>query len=155
MVERRLAVTLLLACLLASGCVDPKDRRPGLRLSGDVVSEPVEDWSFTDAQPEIFVEVSTPYLLPHSVTIVCTTIDGQLYLWALNPSEKRWVAYVERDPDVRLEIGDAIYEQRLETVDDPELREAIYRSFAAKYARDVAPPEERPEFRAFRVVERR
>jgi hypothetical protein len=152
---RRLAAILLLAFLPVSGCIDPKDRRPGLRLSGEVVSEPVEDWSFTDAHGEIFIEVRTPYLLPHSVTIVCASLDGKLYLWALNPSEKRWVAYVERDPDVRLQIGDAIYEQRLETVDDPAQRDAIYHAFAAKYDRDPAPPGERPEFRAFRVVERR
>lgn len=153
--KRRLAAILLLVLLPASGCIDPKDRRPGLRLSGEVVSEPVEDWSFTDAHREIFIEVRTPYLLPHSVTIACASLDGNLYLWALNPSQKRWVAYVERDPDVRLRIGNAIYEKRLETVEDPARREAIYRAFAAKYGREPAPPEERPEFRAFHVVERR
>ena len=33
----------------------------------------------------------TFYLLPHSVTIACTSLDGQLYLWANDPEEKRWV----------------------------------------------------------------
>ncbi len=46
---------LLLAA--ATGCVDPKDRRPGLRLSGEVVREVITDWSFSDK----FVRVDVPF----------------------------------------------------------------------------------------------
>lgn len=144
----------LLVGLAAAGCVDPADRRPGLRLSGEVVEEPVADWSFTDAHPEIFLETRPPWLLPHSVTIVATSLDGELYVHARRPEEKRWVAHVAREPRVRLEIGGKIYEQRLERVDDPVQQEAIYRAFAAKYGWQPAPPEERSPLRYFHVAPR-
>jgi len=140
--------------LLAVGCLDPKDRRPGLRLSGEVVTTPVDDWSFTQDHAEIYIETRTPYLIPHSVTIVCASLDGRLYVGARNPTQKRWVAYVARDPNVRLKIGDHVYERRLEQVGDPAEQEAVYRTYVAKYGWEVQPPAARPEMRYFRVLDR-
>jgi hypothetical protein len=141
----KILATLLLI-LLAIGCVDPRDRRPGLRLSGEVVTDPVDDWSFTDHVDEIFVETATPYLVPHSVTIV--------YIGARNPKQKRWVANVGRDSNVRLEIEDRIYERRLERVLDPAEREIVYRAYQEKFNWKSVPPGERPELWYFRVVDR-
>jgi len=64
------------------------------------------------------------------------------------------VRNVGRNPNVRLKLGDEIYEQRLEVVQDTALYEPILVSFAAKYGRGPLPPEERPPARFFRVVER-
>lgn len=147
-------VAALLLLLLAIGCVDPRDRRPGLRLSGEVVTDPVDDWSFTDRDDEIFVETATPYLVPHSVTIVCAQVDGRLYIGARNPKQKRWVANVGRDSNVRLEIEDRIYERRLERVLDPAEREMVYRAYQEKFDWKSVPPGERPELWYFRVVDR-
>ncbi len=66
------AILALVAAFLAA-CA-PQDRRPGLWLAGEVVREPVTDWSFTDAVPEIFLETRTWYGIPHSVTVVCVGI---------------------------------------------------------------------------------
>jgi hypothetical protein len=151
-VRRWLLVLPLL--LLAVGCLDPKDRRPGLRLSGEVVTGSIDDWSFTRRYPEIFIETRTPYLIPHSVTIVCASLDGRLYVGARHPAQKRWVAYVARDPNVRLKIGHRVYERRLEPVEDPAEQEAVYRAYAAKYDWEIQPPAERPEMRYFHVVDR-
>lgn len=150
------ALRTLLASLLVVplGCVDPKDRRPGLWLSGEEVNGPVEDWSFSDAYPEIFLETGTWYGVPHSVTIVCASLEGRLYLWARHPDQKRWVENVARDPEVRLQIGDRLYAVELEPVADPEERERAYRAFAAKYGSAPVPPEERPPLAYFRVAER-
>src|SRR5437867_12054495 len=41
--------------------LDPKDRRPGLWLTGDLVTTPVTDWSFTDKYPTIFVQTRSWY----------------------------------------------------------------------------------------------
>jgi len=68
-----LAVLSLFAC-------QPKDRRPGLWLSGDVETAPVTDWSFVDAHREIFVETRSRYGIPHSVTTVCVAHNGTLYV---------------------------------------------------------------------------
>ncbi len=64
----RTAIVIGLAAGFA-GCIDPADQRPGLRLSGGVIEEFPAGWSFTDEYREIAIEVSTPYLLPHPVTI--------------------------------------------------------------------------------------
>ena len=38
----------VLLVTFVAGCMEPKDRRPGTRLSGDVVSEAITDWSFSN-----------------------------------------------------------------------------------------------------------
>lgn len=146
------AAIALLFCL--AGCIDPADRRPGLWLSGETAAEDNPDWSFTADSPEIFLEVHTPYLLRHSVTIVCAADDAGLYVGARNPGEKRWVGYVARDPDVRLEISGQIYERRLERIDDPATQQAVYRAYAAKYGWPEIRPADSPEMAYFRVVPR-
>ena len=134
---------LLLIALGLAGCIQPKDRRPGLWLPGEVVSQPVQDWSFTDEHKEIYVQTRNLLGLAHSVTIVCTQIDGQLYIGTRNPTEKRWVGHLERSPDVRLGIGGKLYDQRLEVVEDTREQEAVYAAYRGKYSWPDAPPEKR------------
>lgn len=143
---------VLLLPLVLAGCLEPHDRRPGLRLTGDVVTEQVADWSFADAHPEIFLETRTPYALRHSVTIVCATAGGELYVGARRPREKSWVGYVARDPRVRLKIGEQLFPRRLERVAADEEIETVYAAFAAKYGRELLARNERPQVWYFRVV---
>jgi hypothetical protein len=150
---RRVLASLCLLCL--ASCIDPADRRPGLRLSGEVVEEGRADWSFTNAHREIAIETRSPWLLPHSVTIFCAAKDGRFFLGARNPDGKRWVENVDRDPDVRLEIGGRVYEQRLVALEDPEDVATAQSAFAAKYGPPEGPPESRPPVRYFEVVARR
>ncbi len=146
---------LLLSTLVwASACVEPADRRPGTWLSGEIATEAVGDWSFTDAHREILIETRTLYWIPHSVTIVCAATDGKLYVGARNPDGKRWVANVDRDPEVRLKIGDRVYELRLVPVESADVREAVFSAYSAKYGWSASAPEERPPFRSWEVVER-
>ncbi len=142
------------AALVLLACFEPSDRRPGTWLSGEVVEGAVDDWSFTNDHREIWIETRTPYLVPHSVTIVCAEADGKLFVAARNPDGKRWVANVDRDPAVRLKIGDRIYEQRLVPIESPEMLDTAYEAYAAKYGWERVPPAERPPTRFFEVVER-
>ena len=144
-------VVATIGLLVLAGCIDPQDRRPGLWLSGER-SEPAADWSFTRAHPEVWIEVRTPYLLRHSVTIVCAERDGTLYVGARNPKEKRWVGYVERDPRVRIQIGEQLYELVLEDVEGEAEREAVYAAYAEKYGWPRAAPDERPYVRYWRAL---
>ncbi len=139
------------ALIAALGCIEPLDRRPGTWLSGDVVTEFPADWSFTDQQREIAIEVRTPYLLPHSVTIWCGSLDGVLYVGAREPDTKRWPGWVERDPEVRLGIGGQIYEGRLARVDDPDRVERVRSAYSAKYELPDPPREGSPPIRYWRV----
>ena len=94
--------------LLAAACsLEPSGERPGFWISGEVARELVSDWSFTDGVEEILIETRTGYGLPHSVTIWCVAIDGQ------------------------------IYERRLELISDPALTDTVNRAFGRKYRYDV------------------
>jgi hypothetical protein len=130
LVPRFFAALVALALL---ACIEPSDRRPGTRLSGEVAALP-SDWSFTDAQPEIAVEVHGFLGLPHSVTIWCATLDGALFVGARAPETKRWPAWADADPNVRLKIDGKLYEVRLTPLEDPETIGRLQAAFAQKYA---------------------
>jgi hypothetical protein len=137
--HRRWLVISFVLSLALVGCFGPTDRTPGTRLSGEVVALP-DDWSFTDAHPEIAIEVSGFLGLPHSVTIWCASMDGALYLGARDPETKRWPAWADQSPDVRLKIADAIYEVRLAPLDDAETIANLQAVYARKYALPAPEP---------------
>jgi hypothetical protein len=119
--------------LALAGCIEPSDRRPGTRLSGELTPLPA-DWSFTDAHDEIALEVSGLLGLPHSVTIWCATLDGALFIGARAPETKRWPAWADADPDVRLKIAGELYEVRLTPLDAAATIGQLQAAFAKKYA---------------------
>ena len=119
------ATALLMAC-------QPEDRRPGQWLSGTPTPYP-DDWTFAHAFPEIALEVSTPYLIPHSITIWCAAVDGDLYIAAGRPETKNWPDWVDADPDVRLRVGEALYEARLVPLEDEALIRRVMAVQAEKY----------------------
>jgi hypothetical protein len=132
------AVLVCLAMLIGTGCVDPKDRRPGLRLSGDAVTAPVTDWSFSDAFEEIQLETKTWYLVPHSVTTVCASVGGKLYVPSVyfeggGWPDKYWNSNVESDSRVRLRIGGKLYEREAVVIEDASEVNAALNALAAKY----------------------
>ena len=99
---RKLA--LAFACLLLAGCGGPFLVFPGGELSGEVVSEPVTDWSFVSDE---FVDLETRPSDPYSVELNYVVRDGQLYL---DPAEgRRWLDHIREDPRVRVRFGDKIY----------------------------------------------
>ena len=137
-----LVVGLILAIVVLRVVgLDPKERRPGLWLSGHVVTTPVTDWSFTDKYPTIFVETRTWYGIPHSVTTSCVSHDGRLYLTSVYregaqfPGDKTWNRNMVRDPHVRLKIGDQLYDRTLSLVTDAAERQAVLQTKQKKYPR--------------------
>ena len=149
----RLSIAIVLA-MTSVGCIDPQDSRPGLGLAGDVVNAIPSDWNFTNEYKEIAIEVKAPYLLPHSVTIWCAVADGGLYVAARDPDSKRWPGWVDRDPDVRLGIGEGVYEMRLAPLNDLNQVESVRRAYARKYDWPDARPEEGPPIRYWLVEPR-
>jgi len=121
--------------------LDPKERRPGLWLVGEIVTTPVTDWSFTDKYQTIYVQTRSWYGLPHSVTTTCTAYNGKLYLTSVYrpglefPRDRLWNGNVMRDPHVRLKIGSQLYDQTLVLVTDPGERDAALEAKARKYPR--------------------
>jgi hypothetical protein len=149
----RVSIGILLG-LAASACFNPNERRPGTRLSGEVVDALPADWSFTNDQREIAIEVHTPYWLPHSVTIWCASDAGRLYVGSRDPDHKHWPGWVDDDPNVRLLIGGRIYAVKLVPLDDPEEIARVRRAYAAKYPMPETPPDEGPPVRYWRVAPR-
>ena len=131
-----LALVALLA--LAAAC-QPSDERPGFWLSGEVEAGPVRDWSFSENVDEIFVETQTWYGIPHSVTIWGAAADGVFYLPALYygdeeyPNARYWNRNVARDPQVRVRIGDRLFEGAAALVTDTTEWNRAAESFARKY----------------------
>jgi hypothetical protein len=152
MILCRIGAALALS-FVATACFSPDDQRPGLRLTGESVPIPA-DWSFTNDHKKIAVEVQTPYLLSHSVTIWCAEMDGELYIGARNPERKRWPGWVDADPDVRLKIGEQLYEVRLMPLDQPERIARLRRAYVTKYELPATPPGKGPPIRYWQVAPR-
>ena len=127
-------LALLLVVLRITG-LNPHDRIPGLWLTGDLVTTPVTDWSFTDKVPTIKLQTQSRFLLPHSVTINCLAYNGQLYVTSVYPAgpPRSWNENVMRDPHVRIKIGDKLYDRTLVLVTDPAEREGVLQARAKKY----------------------
>jgi hypothetical protein len=127
-------LVVLLAVLRITG-LNPHDRTPGLWLTGNLVTTPVADWSFTDQVPTIKVQTQSWYGLPHSVTTNCLSVNGQLYLTSAFPagSTRAWDENVMRDPHVRLKIADNLYDRTLSIVTDPAEKEGILQARSKKY----------------------
>ena len=144
-----ITVALTVAC-----STDPSDERPGLRLSGEVHPQPVEEWSFTADAYEIFIETVTSYWIPHSVTAWCVTVGNELYVAADDADKKSWVANVARDPNVRLKIGNKVYEQKLAPITDAATIAAIDSGFERKYEYEEEEGDDDMIVGYWRVVER-
>ena len=144
-------VCLVLALLVLRVIgLDPKERRPGLWLKGDVTTTAITDWSFTDQYKTVKVQTSSWYLLPHSVTTFCIAYNGQLYLATTRPETRQWSRNVARDPHVRLKIGDQLFDRTLSVVTDPAEREAVLQARAKKYSQKYPPVG--PPFTVYHVV---
>ncbi|MBD3648147.1 MAG: DUF2255 family protein [Pseudomonadales bacterium] len=127
----RRSVILMLSVILLTAC-EPSGQRPGVMLSGEESPVP-ENWQFTDEYKEIAIQVSTPWLVPHAVTIWCAQVDGQLYVAASAPETKNWPGWVVDDPNVRLKIDDRVYNVTLDQLNNPDEIARVQAAYAAKY----------------------
>jgi len=126
-------LVLLLIVLRVTG-LEPKERRPGLWLEGNLVTAPVTDWSFVEQYENDRVQTRTWYLIPHSVTTNFVVYNGQLYLTSSFaaglpfPQGKSWTANVVRDPHVRLKFGNQLFDRTVSLVTDPTEKANVLQS---------------------------
>jgi hypothetical protein len=123
---------LLVAAIVVAAC-EPNGPTPGQWLRGNVVESLPQDWAFTDGYQEVFVEVATPYFIPHSVTIWCAQVDGKLFIAARDPESKNWPGWVDSNRDVRLKIADKLYDVAAADLSDEETLAAVRSAYAEKY----------------------
>lgn len=103
---------------------------PGGSLGGEVTPLP-SDWSSALGGDRAFCEVESRPADPHSIQVECFLYDGALYAqshrWALAdwwPVES-WAAIWLAHPDVRVRIGERIFELRAVRVTDAAVREPL------------------------------
>lgn len=144
-------LVIVLVVLRITG-LQPHNRTPGLWLKGNVVTAPVTDWSFTDQIPNIKLQTESWYGLPHSVTIDCVSYSGQLYVSSVFPAGTRhaWNENAKRDPHVRIQIGNNLYDRTLSLVTDPAEEHAVLQARSRKYPQLKVPPSS--TINIFRVV---
>ena len=150
---KRLTIATV-ALLILTAC-EPRDRTPGMWLSGELAQTPVEDWSFTDELNEVFIQTHPWYGIPFSVTVVMATIDGKIYVPSIYdqpakfPGSKYWNSVINDNPEVVMKIGDRLYQRRARLVTDATEFESAFEALAGKYSfwRGVKDKtEERPPF---------
>ncbi len=132
------ACAILALVVLSITGLDAKQRRPGLWLKGDVANIPI-DWSFADKYRTVMIETHPWYLIPHSVNIFFVTDKGNLYLHAdyppggKFPSGKSWTASVARNPNVRIKLGNQVFDCKAIAVTDPAESDALFEVTRKKY----------------------
>ncbi len=123
---------LALASALLTAC-EPRDVQPGLWLSGEEVTENVDDWQFTDQVEEIFIETQSWYGVPHSTTIWCVAFQGSLFIGSYGEEKKNWETNLLEQPQARLKINDQLYDVVVTEVSDKLLADALDQAYNGKY----------------------
>ena len=138
---------LLSLSLLALGC-QPMGPFPGGSLSGEVATGLPGDWSFADE--EMTVQLETRPSAPYSVNLWGVGIGDHFYLASGRGGEATWVEHIAEDPNVRLRVGDKIYELVAVRVANETHSERFLEALKSKY--DWEPdPRERDEAWLFRL----
>ncbi len=128
-------MTALVAAVAVLGC-QPEDETPGLWLRGEIALTRVDDWRFTNDIEEIFVETRSWYGIPHSTTIWCVELGGELYIGSYGDQKKAWEKNLARDPKAKLAISGKLYEVTLSPGTEPVQVEALDAAYAQKYDLD-------------------
>jgi len=111
---RRHAVLLVASLALIAGCGGPFLLIPGGELRGELVTEPVTDWSFVS---DSFVDLEVRPTDPYSVELNYFVREGKLYI---DPAEgRKWLDYIRADPRVRARFGGKIYPLKAVLVGQP------------------------------------
>jgi hypothetical protein len=131
-VTRAFALSALVALALGCGPWGPQGILAGGPFLGSASASFPSDWSFSDAYPLVGIETRGE-LFRHSVTILCVAADGKLYVMARHAPRKRWVRNLERDPRVRLRVGESLYAGRAARIGAGPEGEAVARAFLRKY----------------------
>ena len=150
---------VLLYAGLAFVGIEPKDRRPGTRLSGNPQPIPA-DWAFTNAFDEVHLQTHPVHGIPFSVTTVLATKNNRLYVPSIYseaaefPGSKYWNTVVARNPSVKLRVGDSLYSLNATPVTAPQEFDQAFLALAEKYpfwANALADKTQRPFFAILRL----
>ena len=104
---------------------------PGGRLSGEEVTVPVTDWSFTEQYTTVTLEVRASD--PYSVNTSSLFHDGVLYVPSGFGGESRWAQFLLQDSNMRLRVGQKLYKVRATREINPMLVRELYEEWVQRY----------------------
>jgi hypothetical protein len=137
--------------VLSIGCGGPLAMIPGGKLSGTVESVP-SDWTFSDEFEN--VQLETRPSDPYSVNIWGVAVGARFYIASGRGLESTWAKHIETDPNVRLRIGDSLYDLRAVRTDDPQDRVRFLAAVNKKYD-EFEPDEEQADTAVLYYLESR
>src|SRR5690554_4350582 len=123
----------------------PCDRVPGARLAGDLVEQPVQDWTFANDAGLCQIQVDTG-LLSHALNLNCmATPDGKLYLSCAQCEGKYWSNNAVQHGSGRIRLDGKLYPVNFVKIDDPaeigQAWNARTRKLQGENARETPPQE--------------
>ena len=126
---RRTLTLCLLISVMLTACEGPFMNLPGGKLAGTPTPVP-DSWAFTDEVDTIQLETNPAE--PYSVNIWVAAMGEFLYVHA-GDNRAEWVANMQANPRVRLQVEDAIYELAAERVTDQAEFTRFGDAYAEKY----------------------
>ncbi len=148
-----LSVTTLLVLYLNR--TNPYGILPGKQLTEEEVTEPIEDWSFTEQYRRVTNEVRPSD--PYSVNTSSLLHDGVLYIPSGRGGKNRWSQFLIQDPHMRIRVGTKLYPVTATWMEDPALLAQLGEAYDKKFARppgEERTAEELARFRFFRIDSR-
>jgi hypothetical protein len=131
MITRSALCFALLLVATLPGCRGPFVLLPGGALDGKTAPAPA-DWSFTDSIDT--VQLETQPSDPYSVNIWAIGLGEFVYVHA-GANRSTWVEHMEADPNVRLQVGDSIYELTAARVEGQDEFDRFADAYEKKYGR--------------------
>ena len=110
----------------------PCDTMPGAVLWGDVVEEPVADWTFANNVELCQVQVQGALLSQANNLNCMATPDGTLYLSCSTCEPKRWSRLARANPNGRVRLDGLVYPVTLTHVTDPAEADRSWNARLAK-----------------------
>ncbi len=146
---KRSPLVLSLVLVLSVGC-EPFMMFAGGELAGTPKPVP-RDWRFSDAYEEVQLETRPED--PYSVNIWGVSVGRRFLIASGRGMENAWAQHIEANPNVRLRIGDDIFELRAVRTDDGMDRRMFLSAAQRKY--DLEPDEEEASVAVLFVLEPR
>jgi hypothetical protein len=149
----RFPLAVLVVALVSLGC-QPKDETPGLWLRGESVAQQADGWGCTDGIEEVFIETRPWYGIPHSTTIWCVELEGELYIGSYGDEKKAWEKNVARNPQAKLAIAGKLHEVTVAPVAERRQIEVLDGAYTQKYDMAAVFGDELPEWWYYHVARR-
>jgi len=134
---RRFTLVVCVGLALACGPIGPI---PGGRLSGEVVSTPVDDWSFVASVETIQVETRPDD--PYSVNTWFVSEGARLWVASGGGEKSRWAKNLAADPRARLRIDGKLYERKAVRASEQAELDTILALYQTKYKYERDPKDE-------------